>query len=55
MSRPAARALPDGLQVSRKQRVLYPRWESDFTDCRVIRKFWRRLKLAHFLVFAASP
>jgi hypothetical protein len=24
--------LPNGLQVSREQRVLYPRWELDFTD-----------------------
>jgi len=45
--------LSDSLQASREQRVLYPRWESNFTGWRLIRKLWRWLKLAHF--FAFSP
>jgi hypothetical protein len=34
--------------------VLYPRWESNFTGWCLVRKLWRRLKLAHF-AFAFSP
>jgi hypothetical protein len=45
--------LSDSLQASREQRVLYPRWESNFTGWCLIRKLWRWLKLAHF--FAFSP
>jgi hypothetical protein len=41
--------LTDRLYAARKQSVLYPCWESDVTDCNVIRKLWRWLKLAHFL------
>jgi hypothetical protein len=48
--------LSDSLQASREQRVLYPRWESNFTGWCLIRKLWRRLKLAHFFTFQpANP
>src|SRR6266481_3613452 len=38
---------PDGLQAGCEQHFLYARWELDFTDRRVVRKLWRRLKFAH--------
>ena len=40
-----------GLQAGSEQSVLYPRWELDFTDWRVIRKLWRGLKF----VISSSP
>jgi hypothetical protein len=43
--------LSDSLQASRKQHVLYPRWEANFTGWCLIRKLWRWLKLAHFFTF----
>jgi hypothetical protein len=33
--------LTDGLQAGREQRVLYLRWELDFTDWHVIQQPWR--------------
>ena len=52
MPRPTFAHLPDGLQASREQRVLYPRWELDFADRRVVRKLWLWLKLTHFFAFS---
>ena len=46
--------LSDSLQARLEQCVLYPRWKSNFTGWRLIRKLWRWLKLAHF-PFAFSP
>lgn len=46
--------LSDSLQAGREQRILYPRWESNFTGWCLIRKLWRWLKLAHFFAFTQA-